>query len=180
MIERWNWEDSEHREQFRGEPFATVDPGTAGYVLGFTGVESEVPTVYCHALEPVSMADLLVDLRCRVLVTESQFIGNPSLAKSVLDLSFRHGISLGYCAAYRCHLAGDWDERLHLFEVVPSTWQAFQRAGRKKVKGDGIAHALERAGTLLANHTEWQKANTKQREGMASALGIADWWRSLW
>lgn len=183
MIERWRWEEREHLEQFAGEPFATVDPGVDGYVMGYADPKSEQPSSYCHALEIVSLVDLMMNTGARVLVTEGQYIGMITIAHSVLELGFRHGMTLGYAAALLDERK-QRDTDLHLFEVKASTWQAYQRRmlkiTAKKQKGDGIKLAIERAEKLFGGQSEWESASKAKQGGMASAVGMGDWWRSLW
>lgn len=173
-LERWNHEEREHREQFRGRSFLAIDPGREGYALGYSGNGSAAG--YCHALEPISMWDLARLVGASVFILEAQHIRQINNANSILDLGFRAGMTLGWVAALMPH-------PMNLFQVAPSTWQSHQRKklGRPKAqKGEALLWTLERGEQVFGRETEWQLANRKQREGMASALGIAEWWISLW
>lgn len=178
MIERWNIGEREHWEQFAREPFVSVDPGADGYAMAWLP-DVLVPVSYCHALEPQLLAEALLSISARVLVVEAQYIAMLKNANNVLELRGRQFMALGWAACV-LHEAG---EDLHVFEVSPSTWQAMQRrrVGRRghPKRGEGIDLAIARGAAVFGDDAEWRKARKKQREGMASALGIGEHWRDL-
>lgn len=178
MIERWLVTEREHWEQFVGEPFVSCDPGSDGYALAWAPGKVE-PIAFCHQLEPELLADLLFRVKARVLVSEAQYVRQLSNGGAMLELTLRSALSIGWAA---CRLHQDGTD-LNLFQVSPSTWQAHQRhrVGRKgqAARGEGIAIALARAEQLIGDEQEWRKATKKRREGLASALGIAEHWRHL-
>lgn len=178
MIERWNHDEREHREQFAGESFVAIDPGVEGYAMGFER-GTFAPVGYCSALHPESLVALCRKVRTEVVIVEQQFIKSLAQGVSTLDLSLRCGMALGWLACALTQGGGG----LNLFTVSPSTWQAHQRRRkgipRQLERGEGIALAVERAVEVIGDQEEWQRATKKRREGMASALGIGEWWRSL-
>lgn len=180
MIERWNHQETEHREPFERKPFVSIDPGRDGWALAWEPQE-RAPVGFCHAYDPMALVELAALVQAKAFVVESQYIHRMNIANSVLDLAFRMGMSLGWLAA-AMHSQGGLD--LHLFQVSPSTWQAHQRklAGieRRLERGEGIQLALELAENLIGTEAAWRKARKPQKEGLASALGLGVWWRSLW
>lgn len=179
-IERWNHPEREHREPFERKPFVSIDPGTDGYALAWVPDEDR-PAGYCHALDPMALIELFILVGATVGVVESQYVTSLKNARHILELSFRSGMSLGWLAgAMQAQVGAD----LHLFEVAPATWQAYQRrragVAHRLARGEGIELALAAAEDLIGTEGEWRKARKKQREGLASACGIGMWWRSLW
>ncbi len=124
------------------------------------------------------VAKALLSFQARVVVVEGQFIGKFN-HQGALDLVLRSGLSLGWTAC----LMHSHQVDLNMFEVLPASWQAVQRRrlglSGKRPKGEGIKLALEHAAEIFADDQEWQKANKKQREGMAAALAVGRWWLSL-
>lgn len=181
MIERWNYQDREHLERFARVPFVSIDPGADGWALGWHPW-SPTPSVFCHAYDPMALVELFKTVQASVVVLEAQYIGNLGMAGSVLEMSLRQGMSLGWLAG-EMH-RGEPRKDLHLFQVPPSTWQAHQRrqAGipGRLPRGEGIALTLQRAVAVMGEEEEWKLATKKQREGLASALGIGEWWRMWW
>lgn len=178
MINRCDWKDRETRALAQGRPFISIDPGAHGYAMAWQPHRS-TPLTYCHALEPRALFELVRELHSGVIVLEEQFVYSLKNAHIVLDLSFCSGIALGAVAALAAERRGTV---LDVFEVNPATWQAHQRKALgkpKAAKGDALRWALGHGQELFAEHAEWQQADRKQREGMASALGIGEWWRSL-
>ena len=162
----------------------SIDPGVDGYALGWVK-DDPSPVGYCAALHPESLWALFTRVQARVAVVEGQYIGNPQIAGSVLDLGFRMGISIGWVAAVMHGSLETQQERtLHLFTAPPSSWQAHQRRvagimGRLD-RATGLRLTVARGEKMFGFQDEWKRATKKQREGMASALGIGEWWRSLW
>jgi hypothetical protein len=186
-LNRWDWQSTDDREQFAGEPFVSIDPGADGYAMGWESCYRAPPVGYCHALHPDSIVELMRRIGARVVVVESQYVTSLKNARHILELTFRLGIALGWvgCAVHlRSHVRlPPSSVSLDLFEVATSTWQAHQRRqagikGRKK-RGEGIQVTLDRAVQVIGTEDEWRSANAKQKEGMASALGIGEWWKSL-
>lgn len=182
-VERWNYQEREHREMFANKSFVSIDPGADGWALGWHAW-TPTPSVFCHAYDPMALVELVGTVEARVFVLEAQYIGNLQMATSVLEMTLRQGMSLGWLAAELHREPSKQKRDLNLFQVSPSTWQAHQRriAGipGRLPRGEGIALALKRAADLVGEEEEWKIATKKQREGMASALGIGEWWRSLW
>ncbi len=180
-IERWDYKQSEHRLRFGNKPFVSIDPGADGWALGWHPWQP-APCAFCHAYDPMALVELAETVAAVVFVVEAQYIGTLGMAGSVLEMSFRQGMSLGWLAA-ALH-GGEPRKDLHIFQVPPSTWQAQQRrqagiAGRLP-RAEGIALTLKRAKEVMGDEDEWKRATKKQREGLGSALGIGEWWRSLW
>jgi hypothetical protein len=178
LIERWNHEETEHREQFLRQAYVSVDPGADGYAMLWLPGATE-PSAYCHALEPEALTALLIRGGVNVLVVEGQYVRSLKNARHVLELAFRQAMAIGWLAAVLHSMRID----LHLFQVAPSTWQAYRRrqAGLKghAERGEGIELALQRAEQVIGKEREWVMASKKQKEGMASAFCIGEWWRSL-
>jgi hypothetical protein len=180
-LTRYDWKQQDHLLQVAGEigchggKFVAIDPGADGAALAFD-LGSTVPVAVCHAQDAFAVADLMRRVSASVLVVEGQFVGDPKRAGAALDLSFRTGITIGAVAVM---LAA----KTHLFTVPPATWQAHQR----KLEGiperlnreDGIALSVKVAEREIGKQRTWVSATKGQREGMASALGIGHWWRSL-
>lgn len=184
MIQRWEYKDSEQRARFAQRPFISIDPGADGWALGWHPWATS-PSGFCHAYDPMALVELVGMVDARVLVIEAQYIGNLGMAGSVLEMSLRQGMCIGWLAAV-LHEAGAVTKSrdVNLFQVPPSTWQAHQRRlegvqGRLG-RGEGIELTVRHAEALLGDQDEWQRATKKQREGLGSALGIGEWWRSLW
>lgn len=182
-IQRWRYNDGECRSRFGKKPFVSIDPGADGWALGWYPW-SEAPVAFCHAYDPMALVELGRTVEATIFVVEAQYIGNLGMAGSVLEMTFRQGLALGWLGAVM-HYSGKENPRkdLHLVQVPPSTWQAHQRrqAGipGRLPRGEGIDLALKRARELVGEEDEWVKGTKKQREGMASAIGIGEWWRSL-
>jgi len=182
VIECCDYKQGDHRERFARRPFVSIDPGADGWALGWYPWLAS-PSGFCHAYDPMALVALARMVDAVVFVVEAQYIGNLGMAGSVLEMSLRQGMSLGWLG---CALHGDGSlpKALNLFQVPPSTWQARQRrqagiAGKLPRK-EGIQLSLKRAKELVGDEDEWRKATAKQREGMASAIGIGEWWISLW
>ena len=181
-IERWDYKQSDHRARFENKAFVSIDPGADGWALGWFSWQPS-PCGFCHAYDPMALVELMNTVEAQVVVLEAQYIGNLGMAGSVLEMSLRQGMSLGWLAA-AMHAGNSIRKDLHLFQVPPSTWQAHQRrqAGirGRLPKAEGIALTAKRAKEVMGDEKEWQLATKKQREGLGSALGIGEWWRSLW
>ncbi len=179
MFERWNWKESEHVDQFRGEAFLSVDPGQAGKVLAYEKGKQN-PVLVAHPLQPEDLTRLLRSTGARVIVVEAQYVTMLKNARSVLELSFKWGMCLGWVACTRAD-----PHELHVFEVAPASWQAHQRdhKGARRKRAEMMKLAFERAGRQAATDPQfrlWWSAEVKAgREGLASALGIADFWKSV-
>lgn len=182
-IQRWRYNDGECRSRFRKTPFVSIDPGANGWALGWYPW-SEAPVAFCHAYDPMALVELGRTVEATIFIVEAQYFYDPKLAQSVLEMTFRQGLALGWLGAVM-HYSGKESPRkdLHLVQVSPSTWQAHQRkvAGipGRLGRGEGIALAVKRARQLVGEEEEWVKGTQAQREGMASAIGIGEWWRSL-
>lgn len=177
MFERWNWKESEHVDQFRGEAFLTIDPGEHGKVLAYEKGNPN-PSLVCHPLQPEDIARLMRATGARVLVVEAQYVRSLKASQSVLELTLKLGMVLGWVACMRADI-----REMHVFMMAPASWQAHQRdhKGRPK-RGEGIEIALERARAQTISDPLfrlWWEAEVKAgREGLASALGIADLWKA--
>lgn len=182
MIERWRWDEREHREQFAGEPFVTIDPGAEGYALGFVP-GSGLPVGYCQCYAVESLFELFLLTKAHVVLIEAQYVRNLKAGQSVLELTLRTYMALGWVAA-NLRNAATWGWTLNMFQIAPATWQAHQRRivgwqgkGQPK-REEGLQIAFARADAVIGDQEEWQKATKPRREGLASALGIAEWWRA--
>jgi hypothetical protein len=181
VIERWRWDEREHIEQFKGEPFVSVDPGSEGYALGWAP-DSPIPVGYCHSYAVESLVELFARTEARVMIVEAQYVRNLSRQVAILELNLRIGMAIGWLA---CSLrnSATWGFTLNLFQLAPATWQAHQRRlvgwkgkGQPK-REEGIQISLARAETLIGDQEEWKKATKPRKEGLASALGIGEWWK---
>jgi hypothetical protein len=184
VIQRLDYKQADQRARFDNVPFVSIDPGADGWALGWYPWQL-VPCAFCHAYDPEALVALFRTVEACVAVVEGQYIGNLGMAGSVLEMSFRQGMSLGWLGAIMHHSDKTWTRKdLHLFQVSPSTWQARQRrrAGipGRLPRAEGIALSIKRAAELVGDEAEWKGATKKQREGLASASGIGEWWRSLW
>lgn len=178
MLERCNWKETEHVDQFRGESFVTMDPGEHGKALAYEKGKAE-PVLVAAAMQPEDVARIMRSVGARVLITEVQYVTNLKMARGVTELSFRTGIVVGYAIATRAPV-----HVTHLFEMAASSWQAHQRGhkGRPK-RAEQLEISKQRALAEVAkggNFALWWEAEVKLgREGLASALGIGDLWRHV-
>jgi hypothetical protein len=180
VFERWNWEEPEHVDQFRGEPFLAIDPGEHGKVLGYEKGKPN-PVLVAHPLQPEDLVRLMRSTGARVIVVEKQYVTMITHARSVLELTLKLGMCLGWVAATRANV-----QELHVFEMAASSWQAHQRGhvGRTPKRKESIRIMTERAtaqATIDPVFRLWWAAetNSQGREGLASALGIADLWKHV-
>ncbi len=180
MFERWNWDEREHVDQFRGEPFLAIDPGEHGKVLAYEAGKPN-PVLVAHPLQPEDLVRLMRSTGARVIVVERQYVTMITHAKSVLELTLKLGMCLGWVACTRADI-----KELHLFEIAASSWQAHQRnhKGRTPKRAVSIAFMNERARQQAAVDPVFRfwwaaETNSQGREGLASALGIADLWKHV-
>ena len=176
MFERWNWKEADHVEPFRNEPFLAIDPGETGKVLAYEKGKRS-PVMVAHPLQPEDVGRVMKATGARVLVVEAQYVRSLKASQSVLELTFKLGMCLGWVACTRAHV-----REMHMFAVAPASWQAHQRGHKgKPLRGEGIAIAMARA-KQKANFDPvfrlWWEAEAKAgKEGLASALGIGDLWQ---
>lgn len=178
-LERWDWTERRHVAKFRGRGFATCDPGQSGCLLAFRP-GSDLPIRAESPLHPRLCAQALEKAEAEVLIVETQYVTNPKMARSVIELTLSMGVMLGWVLKTRHEVGQD----LNLLEVAPSSWQAWQRKAHcpdvAKTKGIGLQIAMKVAeDQLAATTTFWRPADEKFRTGIASAWGIAGWWRSI-
>lgn len=167
-------------EQFRGESFLAIDPGEHGKVLAYEKSRPNAVLV-AHPLQPEDLVRLMRSTGARVIVVEKQYVTMIKNARSVLELTLKLGMCLGWVAATRANV-----QELHLFEVAASSWQAHQRGhkGRTPKRKESIAFMNERARQQAAADPVFRlwwaaETNSQGREGLASALGIADLWKHV-
>ncbi len=178
MFERWRWDEPEHTDQFTGKGFVAIDPGKEGAALAFRAGEKK-PALMCAPEQPVELFKLVRDVDAAVIILEAQYVTHLKMARSIVELSFKTGIALGWvaCSRHPLHVT-------NLIEVAPATWQAHQRhnVGAQPGRGQGIAIAKARAKSFAAGcplfALWWQASTADVKEGLASALGLADWWLS--
>lgn len=176
MFERWNWKEAEHVEQFRGEAFLSIDPGEAGKVLAYEA-RNPNPVLVCDPHQPKDIYRLMRATSARVIVVEAQYVRSLKASQSVLEMTIKLGMALGWVACMNADI-----RELHLFQMAPASWQAHQRGhkGRPK-RGEGLAIAKERARAQAASDPVfrlwWDAEVQAGREGLASALGIGDLWK---
>ncbi len=178
MFERWLWKEKEHVDQFVGESFLAIDPGESGKVLAYEK-GNPAPVLCCGALEQVEMARLMRVTGARVLVYEQQYVRSLKASQSVLEMTFKFGMALGWVGCTRADV-----RELHLFGMAPASWQAHQRGHKGHPKRAELAAiAKQRALAEAAKGGPfrlWWDAEVKEgREGLASALGIADLWKHV-
>lgn len=179
MFERWNWKEQEHVDQFRGESFLSIDPGENGKVLAFEK-GNPGPVLACSPLAPIDMSRLMRVTGARVIVLETQYVTMIKHARSVVELTLKLGMALGWVACTRAEI-----RECHLFEVAPSSWQAHQRGhkGRTPKRAEMLKISNERALAEVrrgGSFALWWEAEVKAgREGLASALGLADLWKHV-
>jgi len=177
VFERWNWKEFEHVEQFRDEAFVAMDPGGAGKALAYEKGNPE-PVLVASAAQPEDVARIMRSVNARVLVAEAQYVTSLKAARSVVELAFRSGIVVGYMIATRAPV-----HVTHLFEVAASSWQAHQRGhkGRTPKRAEMLKISKARALAEVSkngNFALWWAAEVAAgKEGLASALGLADLWR---
>lgn len=168
--------------QFRNEAYLSIDPGEHGKVLGYEA-GNVYPSLVAHPLQPEDLTRLMRSTGARVLVVEAQYVTQLKNARSVLELSFKLGMALGWLACTRAEI-----RELHMFEIAPASWQARQRrqfgikGGRPKRK-EMMELAFRRAAVEVdvnPNFRLWWNAEAKAgKEGLASALGIGDHWQGV-
>lgn len=176
MFERWNWKEPEHVDQFRGEAFLAIDPGEHGKVLAYEECNPD-PAFACSPLQPVEMARLMRATGARVIVVETQYVTMIKHARSVVELTLKLGMALGWVACTRADI-----RECHLFEVAPASWQAHQRGHKGKPKRAEMlqisnARALAEAAKGGPFSLWWGAEAKAGKEGLASALGIGDLWK---
>lgn len=175
-LDRLDWKKDAKR--FAGKSFVSIDPGADGYAMGWLP-EEDNPVAFCHVLEPHLVAGMARRIGAHAFVYESQYVTSLKNARHVIELTFRSAMSLGVAA--EC-LRRD-GHHLYIFEVAPSTWQAAQRRasgieGRRE-KGQAAQIAFEVAQEVLGTEGEWKRSLKARKLGLASALGIGQWWRGL-
>lgn len=176
-MERWNWDERRHVAPFRGQGFATLDPGTEGCLLVFpAGAERPLRCEQAGHVERCVLA--LRACNVGVLVLESQYVTNLARARSILELTLGMGIFIGFAAR---DLLGE--RRVDIFEVAPSTWQADQKRTyapeAPRAKGFGAALAFQVAQDELGTSSDWRLASPGFKTGIASAWGMAQWWKKV-
>lgn len=182
MFERWNWKESEHVDQFRGEAFLAIDPGERGKVLAYErqAVGARNPSLCCSPLQPEDIARLMRSTGARVIVVEAQYVTQIKTARSVLELTLKLGMALGWVACMRADI-----REMHLFEVAASSWQAHQRGHKGRTPTRKEAMKVAQASALVQCKVDpvfrlwWEAEDKLGKEGLASALGIADHWQAV-
>ncbi len=177
MFERWNWKEPEHVAAFRGEAFVAVDPGEDGKGLGYEAGNPH-PTFVFSPLDPRDMWRVMKAIGARVVVAEQQYVRSLKASQSVLELTFKWGMALGWLGCMRADVY-----ETHLFGVAPASWQAHQRGHKgRPTRGEGLKIAKERARAEVGANPSfrlwWDAEVAAGREGLASALGIGDLWRA--
>lgn len=178
MFERWNWKESEHVDQFRGEAFLSIDPGEHGKVLAYEAGRHD-PVLVCNPLQPEDLIRLMRSTGARVIVLEAQYVTMIRNARAVVELTFKMGQALGWLACARAEI-----KETHLFEVAASSWQAHQRGhkGRTPKRAESLAisraRALEQCKRDPVFKLWWDAEVAAGKEGLASALGLGDLWRA--
>jgi hypothetical protein len=126
---------------------------------------------------PESCATALERCGARLLILEDQFVTDSRRARSVIELAFTMGVTVGWVL----HDFWQVGAELTLMHVAPATWQATQRAAHGGVVGKGEAAklALRQAEYVLGETLAWKSADSKARTGIAAAWGIAEWWRGV-
>lgn len=168
-IYRWKAGNANLAElrMFAGWNYVAVDPGNNGAVYSpspryiqalFGGAANSKVATTC-ARPPTTC----------LMIAESQFSKrNP---KTAIDL----GMSLGILAG-QVHEAGELNT--HMVLVAPATWQAHQRKrqGVQLKRGEGIQLAMEVAERELGTLPAYIALRPEDKEGVASAFGIHQWW----
>jgi hypothetical protein len=156
--------------------FAAIDPGDAGAVLIYS--PSRLLAIYPMAAA-VACAKFCAETGVSLFVVETQYMGkNP---QAVLRLARRASMLPTYVAALR-EAAGNRAPTSVLW-VAPGTWQAplRKRAGKQPDRVTGKLLALARAREILGGDGRFVGAGKQVQEGIADALGIAEWTRgALW
>jgi hypothetical protein len=177
-MERWNWAERRHVAKFRGQGFASLDPGQWGCLLVFPA-GAERPVRFANPMHVERCAQAMREFGASVMVIESQYVTNPKMARSIVELTLTMGILLGW-VDHEFHHAG---LGLHLFEVSPATWQAEQKRIHdpmaKREKGYGGQLSMRVAAKEFAEVNQWRTADPKFQTGIAAAWGIASWWKQL-
>lgn len=166
----------------RGAPFVAIDMDSNGYAVGFA-VRPQVPPLFAHAHDVAAICALTTVVRESphrpVIVYEERFAYNVHTIKSTVAGALINGIGLGA-------IAHGMPDGVSLYGVAAATWQAHLRK-KRGVKGTlsraaGIQLAMDEHTPFMLEDPDrkafWDTLNKKRREGVASALGIADWWRA--
>lgn len=149
--------------------FVAVDPGNDGGAL--VCARGGTVLAYVEPYDDDALAAAMLKYSAGVLVVESQYVTSLKRARSIVELTFRTGLLLG--------VVSERIPSLYIFDVAPSTWQAFQRGGGKATRGEGIVIARREAERVLGVRRWFADASVARKEGISSALGIAQWWRHV-
>lgn len=189
-MKRLEYTNKNQLKEAIGLPFAAMDPGREGYLLTFLPGLLEVVDGASPMIPESCYRAMRATRRARVLVQETQFIGNLKAARSVIELAYTTGVCVGWLSCQMEKSVPTLDDgagysdpprQLLVYEVAPATWQAYQHRehGEKRAKESGIRLAMEVAEENLGRSLLWRGADNKRRTGIAAAYGIAQWWQSL-